>query len=106
MEDSKEPQQMLPLRNEGHRELRKRKPERGAFQRRALDRGSSARLAATSHGAGLGERQMVMIPAHFLREGVGFGLSWRAELGVLVRRRPWRGRRETEGGLGHWMVCF
>ena len=30
MEDRKEPQQMLPLRNEGHREPRKRKPERGA----------------------------------------------------------------------------
>lgn len=26
--------------------------------------------------------------------------------GVLVQRRPWRGRGETEGGLGHWMVCF
>lgn len=75
-------------------------------ERRALDRGSSARLAATSHGTGLGKRQTVMIPAHFLREGVGFGLSWRAEPGVLVRRKPWRGRRETEGGLGHWMVCF
>ena len=30
MEDRKEPQQMLPLRNEGPREPRKRKPERGA----------------------------------------------------------------------------
>ena len=30
LEDRKEPQQMLPLRNEGHREPRKRKPERGA----------------------------------------------------------------------------
>ena len=106
MEDRKEPQQMLPLRNEGHREPRKRRPERGASREKGPGLWVISQVGSHKSWEGLGKRQTVMIPAHFLREGVGFGLSWRAEPGVLVRRKPWRGRRETEGGLGHWMVCF
>lgn len=46
---------MLPLRNEGHREPRKRRPERSASEK-TWTVGASARLAATGHGTGLGEK--------------------------------------------------